>query len=339
VAALTGGDDFVDRLRSAGATVYLLGKKGKFDLTVPGRIKRIIEEESVDICHFHNPSPSLWGIVSLKLSGKRIPVVRTEHSPFNKETLPLYLKAAYPFIIRNTDRTICVSDNVRASFLRSFPRFREQFITIHNGIRTGDFDEVKDRGKCRLELGIPTDVPVIGTVGRLVPAKNHKLLIRAFKRLADAPGEPHLAIAGSGPGKEEILRLSKKLSIEERVHVLENIEDIGKVYGAIDVFVLSSDTEGLSLAMLEAMCSGVPVVTTDAGGAPEIIEDGVNGFIVPRGDEESLASRIAELLQNYDLRKEMGAAARETAGKSFDISRTAEAYIELYNELASPARR
>jgi len=333
IAALTGGDEFAEKLRSLGATVYLLQKKHKFDLSVIKRISDTIEQEKVDICHFHNSSASFWGIISLRLTGRRLPIARTEHSPFSREMQPMYLRAIYPLILKNSDITVCVSERVRKTFSDRFPRFSSKLKTIHNGIIVEDFVSGPSRTQARKSLGIEEDSIVIGTVGRLVRVKNQSLLIEAFAGIAGSHPSCRLLIAGEGPMMDRLSALAQTLGIKDRLLLTGKVTDINLVYRALDIFVLTSSIEGLPLALLEAMASGLPTISTDVGAISEVIEDGKTGIVVPPGDSRVLQSALEELLNNPDRAREMGELARKRVEEKFNAEKTARLYETLYRNL------
>ncbi|HEX8362611.1 MAG TPA: glycosyltransferase, partial [Longimicrobium sp.] len=185
---------------------------------------------------------------------------------------------------------------------------------IHNGVA---IPAVAEPGALRRELGIAPGAPVVGTVARLA---RQKRLDRLFAAVALLPPETHCVVAGSGGWEARLRALGEELGIAPRVHLLGHRDDTGAVLDALDVFVTASDTEGLSNAMLEALASGVPVVSTPVSGAGDALEplaDGRVPGVVAGWEPAELAAAIRPLLDNDALRARMGEAARARAAERF----------------------
>ncbi|HYJ79935.1 MAG TPA: glycosyltransferase, partial [Longimicrobiaceae bacterium] len=175
-------------------------------------------------------------------------------------------------------------------------------------------------GEVRAALGIPPSAPVVGTVARLARQKRVDRLLGAVSNL---PSSVHCVVAGDGGEREKLAALAGELGIAERVHFLGAREDLGDVLGAMDVFVLSSGSEGMSSAMLEALAAGVPVVSTPVSGTEEALEplaDGRRpGVVLASFDPAELARTLAGLLADPGRLAGMGAAARERAQERFGV--------------------
>ena len=168
-------------------------------------------------------------------------------------------------------------------------------------------------------------------MGRLAPEKNHEVLLTTLRRLRVARVDAHLVIAGSGPLREQLLRRAAELEIADRVNLIGEFEDVRPVLAAIDVFVLPSiAVESFSNAALEAMSMGRPVILSDIGGAREMIDDGVEGYVVsPTELAARLPAIIAALYADTRKRQSMGAAARARAVSRFSVAGMAAAYRGL----------
>ncbi len=171
----------------------------------------------------------------------------------------------------------------------------------------------------------------IVTAGRLAPQKNHKMLLEAFSRIcADFP-EANLTIYGDGPLQEETSAFIRKMKLEERVQLPGGVKDIHERIKDAQVFVLSSDYEGLSNALLEAMMLGIPCVSTNCAGSDEYIEDGVNGFLTPVGDTDAFAQAMRKLLENPEQAEAMARRGMETAS-CLEQSRILERWYRIIAE-------
>src|SRR5690606_32738410 len=173
------------------------------------------------------------------------------------------------------------------------------------------------RPAARDRLGLDPDAPVVGTVGNFTPKKDQATLLRAVAALA-GDAAPTLVLVGLGPLEGELRALAGELGIERRVVFAGSRDDVFELLPGFDAFVLSSRFEGLPIALLEAMATGVAPVATPVGGIPEVITDGVDGLLVPPGDPDALATALGKVLRDDALRADLGARARERA-RAFDL--------------------
>jgi glycosyltransferase involved in cell wall biosynthesis len=198
----------------------------------------------------------------------------------------------------------------------------------------------------RERLGLPADARVIGTVGRLVPEKDHPTLLEAFLRVRQAVPAARLLIVGDGPLRSELEGRSRRLGLADSVSFLGSRGDVPALYRSMDLMVSTSRWEGLSNVLLEAMAAGVPVVATRVGGTSRVVEDGVTGFTADPGDASLIADRAVRLLTDSSLAARLREAAREKVLREFSISRMSREYESLYEAIitgralpaSSPAR-
>jgi glycosyltransferase involved in cell wall biosynthesis len=210
----------------------------------------------------------------------------------------------------------------------------EKSTVIYNGVDSTHFEPVvafEAAKRLRASLGVKPGALLIGSVGRLAPEKNHEVLLTTLRRLRVARVDAHLVIAGSGPLREQLLRRAAELEIADRVNLIGEFEDVRPVLAAMDVFVLPSvAVESFSNAALEAMSMGRPVILSDIGGAREMIDDGVEGYVVsPTELSARLPAIIAALYADMRKRQAMGAAARARAVSRFSVAGMAAAYRGL----------
>jgi glycosyltransferase involved in cell wall biosynthesis len=189
----------------------------------------------------------------------------------------------------------------------------------------------------RRSLGIPPDVPSLGTIGRLCEVKRQDLLIRAFRRVRARVGDAHLLIVGDGPWMGRLRELAAELDLADRVHFAGYQPRPERFLRSMDAFALSSASEGMPLVVLEAWAAGVPVVATRVGGLPELVDDGRTGLLVDFGDEDALASALGDLLVEPGLARRLREAGRDHV-ETFSLGRMADAYQEHYVELLGRGR-
>jgi glycosyltransferase involved in cell wall biosynthesis len=333
VCSLTGGGDLIDRMSNAGARVFLLGKRRRGDITAVTKLANLIRREHIDLLHVHNSAGMFWGTLAQIASGTGVPIVRTEHLPYFPDELPALYRWLYPRFTRRSSKVICVSECVLRSFKEQFPALSGTFIEIANGIRLQDYEKLPPRAVCRAQFKLLTGVKLIGTVGRMVPQKNHKLLIEALARIRQTVPEVHLAIIGEGEMRNVLAAYAADLGVSEYVSLVKETQKMDYFYGAIDIFCLSSDFEGMPLTLLEALASGVPVVSTEVGGIPEVIESGKTGYLVPKGSAEFLAKRILELLQDSSKAAELASNGRAMVHERFSAEKMIKATEAVYDEV------
>ena len=170
-------------------------------------------------------------------------------------------------------------------------------------------------------------------VGNLRPIKDHTTLVQAFARLADRFPDTHLLLVGKGTEEERLRNLAAELGVGPRVVFPGARMDVPRVLAAMDLFVLSSHSEGMSNAIIEAMAAGLPVVASDVGGNAECVKDGETGFIVPPRSPEMMAARLSELLADGGLLERTGQAGRMRAESLFDVRSMVKQTADLYRSL------
>ena len=288
------------------------------------RIARWLRQHGVELVHTHNRMALIYGAPAARLAGAR--VVHTKHGNNPKGGTRLL---AGNLAGRLVSAFVAVSPET-AEFARKRREIDERrLIVIPNGIELGRFHPAPaGRERVRRELGIADGAWVIGTVGRVAAEKNHALLVAAVAPLL---GEAtRLVIAGDGPLRAEVAELADKLGVARFVHLLGARRDVPEILNAFDTFVLSSNTEGLPLAIPEAMATALPVISTRVGGVPSVIDDGQTGFLVPPRDEKALHARAAELRADPPAARAMGERARAAAIARFSAERMQRDYLALY---------
>jgi len=316
--------------RAAGVAVDRVARpRPGVDPMLVLRLSRWLSKNRVALAHTHNRMALIYGAPAARLAGAA--VVHTKHGNNPRGGTRLL---AGNLAARFVDAFVAVSPET-ADFARRRHEVDERRLSvIPNGIDLGRFHpQPTARARVRAELGIDADAWVVGTVGRVAVEKNQALLLRAAAPLL-GPGT-RLVVAGDGPLLPSLAELAGSLGIAAFVHLLGARRDVPDVLNALDAFVLCSSTEGLPLAIPEAMATGLPVVSTRVGGIPTVIDEGQTGFLIAVGDEGALRDRVERLRADPELRRACGDRARTAAMTRFSAERMRGDYIELYRRVLS----
>jgi glycosyltransferase involved in cell wall biosynthesis len=330
----------LDILEASPACFLPLKRRRKVDVAALARLERFLRREGVDVLHAHKFGSNVWGTLVGRLA--RVPVVLAHEHTWSYEGQPLRRFLDRELIARGATRFIAVSreDRRRMSEVEGIDPDRTLFIP--NGVLSSPAPSGRD---VRAELGIAPDAPVIGAVGVLRAQKALHVVLRALVTLRERWPAIRLLIVGDGPERAGLEALAAELGVVDAVAFLGHRGDVPDVLRALDVAVSCSDFEGSPLAVMEYMDAALPIVATAVGGVPDLIESGVHGLLVPRGEPQALADAIAQALGEPERSRKMGARARERRRSEFDIDtlvRRLEAlYLELLAErgVSSSARR
>lgn len=298
-----------------------------------GRLRRMVADERFDLVHAHSPVAA--AAARLALGTGAPPIVYTEHNVWERYHRATYWTNMLTFS-RNR-HVFAVSDHVRDSirYPRGLGHLRlPPLETLYHGIDQDSIARWADRDGVREELHIAPDDLVVGTVANFKSHKRLDQLLRTFALVRRGLPDVRFVLVGQGPLEGRLRHLAHALGLDDRVVFTGFREDAPRVCSTFDVFAVSSEHEGLSIALIEALALGKPAVVTDVGGLSEVIEDGRQGYIVPVGHASALAYRIVQLLQDHELRSRMGAEGRERA-RVFDIRNSVRRMEQVYREILS----
>jgi glycosyltransferase involved in cell wall biosynthesis len=280
------------------------------------------------VVHTHSWGTLCEGYVASRLAG--VPVlIHGEHGTLETRRLNRLVQR---WVWRRVNQVLAVSSLLarRMAATIGFPVDRIRI--IRNGVDLERFGGI-DRSEARRLLGLDPAALLVGTVGRLVPVKDHATLLHAVAHLASRGLCCDVVIAGEGPLRNATAALAGQLGLGSRVQLLGHRPDVERVLAALDLFVLPSRSEGLSNTILEAMASRLPVVATRVGGAEELVDDGATGLLVPPAEPAALADALGRLLAAPARRQAMGAAARRRTEREFGLDGMIRAYQDLYMAL------
>ncbi len=275
-----------------------------------------------DLINSHNRWAQRYAVLA-----RPSPVIMTLHAE---------CRADYGWAVRKPwiDGIIAVSDRAAETFRIIHPSFQSRYplVVVKNGIALDCM--ALGRDVTRDTLGI-TDCHVLITVARLDPAKNLNLLLHALALCNAEQRGIRLLLVGDGECRNKLQKLASDLRLDNVVSFLGLRTDIANLLAASDTFVLSSQTEGLPVSVLEAMVAGLPVIATAVGGVPEVVENGTTGILVTPDCVDELASAIAQLVMNPERGRTMGEAGRQRVASHFSLTTMAQEYMSFYQRILS----
>lgn len=321
-------NEFVDFIRENKVNLVRISAKG---LLRVGRIRALakhLQQGRFDVIHAFAGTSSIYAALAGKLAG--VPVILGGYRVEHKERGLLAL--AHRMIDRFLTGWIVNSRGIADSMVATLGINPQRFFVVYNGIAPEAFQSELSRNEARHKLGLPESQQVVTKVARLHPQKNHRLFLKMARRVIDSHPDTRFLIVGDGPLKSDLQDHSDSLGISNKVLFLGIRSDIPDILAATDVSVLTSEYEGFPNALIEAMCVGIPVVSTNYPGIEELIVDDKGGFIVPRNDAESMAAKITQLLDDADLRKRMGREGMKMVQECLSPAAMAQNLVSVYSK-------
>lgn len=328
VAYLKGDGELEAKFREAGCGVVRIGIRADIDPFAFARLAAHVAANDYDVVHTHLFHGDSYGVPAATLA--RVPaVVSSKHNdPPYWRTQPY--RTIHGLTLRGVDRVFPISDHVSQYLLRTTGIPPAKVQTIRYALDPEPFDDTAAGASSRRrEFG---GGPLVGTVARLTEQKDLGTLLRAFARVRD-DHDAHLIVVGRGEERGELEQLATDLGLQDTVTFTGFRDDVPELMHAFDVFALPSRWEGFGVVFMEAMATRTPVVASDVSAIPEVVADGETGYLCPPGDVEAFASRIARLLDDDDLREQMGAVGRRRLETEFSVERMVNEMVDAYREL------
>jgi sugar transferase (PEP-CTERM/EpsH1 system associated) len=326
-------DSIVDLMRTDVKLHHVPRRESGNDPVWIARLVAFLTRERPDILHTHNWPTLFEGVLAGRLAGVPL-IVHGEHGTIETRPRNLWIQRQ---VWSRVDGVLSVSSRLRDRLAQTVGVPAERITTIRNGVDTDRF-RPSDRGSARALLGLPANAFVAGTVGRLHPVKDQHSLISAIGLVRKAGIPITGLLVGDGSLRDELEQHAAREHVRDDIVFLGARADVETVLASLDVFTLSSVSEGLSNVILEAMAAGRAVVATDVGGTDELVVDGSTGILVPPSNPTRLAEALRRLATDSSCRDRMGAAARQRAEQEFSLSRMVRRYEDYYEDLASSRR-
>lgn len=339
VWVVTGTEEQTRRFEEAGATVFELGRWiyqiHPQDLRTFFQLFLLCRRERFDLVTTHTSKGGFLGRLAAKLAGARH-IVHHAHGFAFRETQGRWTRRFYVLLERIAARAcsviISVSEDHRRDAIRERVAAAEKIVTILNGIDVGSFG-CTSMQEARQKLGLETKDTLIGVASRLAPKKGLEDMIQAFQQIHQFHPDARLVLLGEGPSQLELERQAQSTGLGDRIHFPGFRRNVPELLPAFDIIAQPSISEGLSLAILEAMAAGKPVVACDIPGTREIITSGVNGILAPPSDPPAMAMAFRSLLDNSAYARKLGETAQADCRKRFSQDRMVRQTLSLYDAL------
>ncbi len=323
---------FPTAMRERGLSVYQVTGRSLSDIPqMISGLARLLRQERFEVLHLHMLQATIIGSLAARFARGTKVVVTKHYTDELSSQNPIVNRLDHHYT-RTANHIIAISEYVKADLVRvSVPA--DKITVIYNGTDIEHFDR-RAEVPSHLKLAGTDDSLLIGNVGSLTPRKGHRHLIEAMPAIVKEHGSAHLFVIGEGPEKQHLEQLRVSLGLESVITMLGFQDDVAPLLRQLDLYVHPSIHEPFGIAILEAMAASKCVVATAVGGVPEIVSEGVTGYLVPPGESAALSDTISYALRHRDKAIDMGRAGRERVADLFDIQRTVKGYESLYSELS-----
>lgn len=334
VAVLDEVGEIGERLRRDGFVVEHLQRGEGIDWACAKRLNDLVQRENVSLLHAHQYTPFFQAMLSRGLFGAT-PVLFTEHGRHFPDLPSLKRSIVNRLLLRKQDRMVGCGGSVRQALIdnEGLPKHRVEL--VYNGADLQDLATAPAgaRDRIRDDFGFTDDDFVVVQVARLHELKDHQTALRTVHHARQEFPNVRLLIAGDGDERPAIEQTIADLALQDHVTLAGSRNDVSSLLAASDAFLLTSISEGIPLTVIEAMAAELPVVSTRVGGLPEMIEDGVSGFLCEAGDAASLAKRLLTLAADEDLRKQISCTGNIVAHERFSLKAMLNRYQTIYREM------
>jgi L-malate glycosyltransferase len=330
VWCLTRGGAIAESLCNEGATVRVLGLSTYHRPASILTMALCLRKSRVDILHTHGSFAGTFGRLAAMLIGQRGVLTHVHTTDRSLRRRHILIER---FLAASTHRVICISQAVRHYVENEIGVPHEKTCLIYNGVRRYP-GRSEGNVTNRFPWGFKDDDCILASVGALVENKGHRVLLESFHTLVKSFPHLRLVLVGDGPLRSELEEIVSKSGLSDHVKFVGLQFDVHPILTQADLFVLPTRyREGLSLAILEAMQHGLPVVSTKIGGIPEAVQDNLTGLLVPPGDPMALKGAIATLASDRSLRQAMGEAGRRRYEERFTAEHMVSRIEALYSSI------
>jgi len=305
---------------------HLIPCTGQVDRAAIAAIRELAVSSGTDVVHAHGFKADVYAYFALR--GTDVPFVSTCHTWYDTDWLVTLYGRIDRLVLRRFARVVAVSEEVRQQLLAAGVR-EDRVCMVRNGIDLRPFANAAPTPRAEMGTG---ETAIVGLIGRLAHSKGVDIFLEAAARVLATGAEARFVIVGEGDDREELERMIDELKIRDHVTMLGRRDDMPSVYASLDIMVSASRQEGLPMAILEGMATGLPLVATTVGEVPTLVQEDRTGKLVPPEDAEQLAGAIAELLHDPAKRAALGAAARRLIENEYSAQRMTDDYLRVYEE-------
>jgi len=321
---------FSSCLEARGINVtFLQRNQARYDAFLPFRLKKLLQDKKTDVLHMHNGT-FFFGTQAALLAGIGGRIYTDHGRLLDDKKIHVAMDKFGGFFVK---KIIPVSHELENYLVETVGLPAAKMTTIINGTDTGLFTPRPKAPALLAELQIPPSHRIIGTVGRLAEVKDQVSMIKAFAKVCEEIADITLLIIGDGPLLSVLRQTAEDCNVAGNVVFAGKRSDIPMLMNLIDIFMLTSLSEGTSISLLEAMASGVTPVVTAVGGNPAIVRHGINGIVVSPGDVTAMAGAVTSLLNNDKLRDKYSANAMESVRRDYGLERMIDKYSAVYDEV------
>jgi len=318
-----------EELARRGVPTHVVPSSGRMNLSFLTRLYGLIRRERAELLHTHLLASAVYGGVAATMAG--VPVVSTFHGMADAPGHSAALRLKFRIIRHCVSRVAFVSQSLLDDFVARLPLDASRTAVVYNGVREL---EVPVEATVRRELDLDENTVLVGAVGNVRPSKSYDVFLHAAQQVLAERADVRFVIVGDDANDlgDGLRQLARQLGIAGSVTFLGFRPDVAAIFRALDVFVVSSSADGFSLASVQAMFAGVPVVATRCGGPEEILDHDRTGLLVPRGDPRALARAITRLLDDRALREGLTREASLEARRRFSLETMLARYETMYRE-------
>ncbi|MBL4711512.1 MAG: glycosyltransferase [Gammaproteobacteria bacterium] len=316
-------------LQEKGIHIENIQRQPGIDIKLLKFMRQLLKKRKINVMHCHQYTPYFYGVLSASFTKTK--VIFTEHGRFYPDIHNAKRRIINPLLLLATDHVTAISKSTADAVAKYEYIQCKKVKVIYNGI-----SDLKEHNVNKHELlkalNLSNGFRYIGTISRLEPIKNQSMMIDAFYRVKQQITDIKLIIIGDGALMADLKQHAEAMEIADDIVFTGFIDNPQKYINLFEIFLLSSFSEGASMTLLEAMSLSKPCIVTNVGGNPEVVVDNKTGFISPSNDVEKFASAIIDLLENKNIRAELGNSGRERYLKHFSVRQMADKYESLYLE-------
>lgn len=319
-------------LQKQGFHNFSFDRQPGLDFTLIRQLKAYIKAHKISVLHCHQYTPYVYGL--LASLGTPAKVLFTEHGRFYPDGYKWKRFIINPLLSFFTDVFVCISQATADAMVKyeNFPQ--KKVDVIYNGIKEVDLQLSNyESSTLKGSLGLTEHDIIFGTISRLDPIKNQKMMITAFSQVQQSNPNSKLLIIGDGPMRQELEQHTLKLGVKDSVVFTGFIINPQRYFCLMDIFLLPSLSEGTSMTLLEAMAFSLPCIVTDVGGNPEIIKHNESGLVTHNDDADCLTKAMLLLIEDDTLAMSLGKSGQQRYKEIFTIDKMVSAYQEIYRKL------